>query len=351
MGVSLKEKMFFAEHLSLMIKGGIPISEALEILKSEAKSRGLKRALNDILKRVLEGERLEKSFEKHPRIFDRFFRNIVRVGEESGTLEENLRYLASQIQKDYELKRKVVGALLYPLLVLVLATVIISVVTFFVIPKITPLFQALPQAEAGLPFATEILISLSSFLKQFWFLIIAAFIFFVVIFKILQKIRFIKFYFDKISLSLPFFGQMYKNLALSRFSRNLYTLLGSGMPILEALEICADSLPNEIHKRNVMKVRAGVERGEKISSGLRKNPQNFPPIFSEMVLVGEKTGSLEESLLYLAEFYEKEFDTTIKNLSGLLEPVLLIFVGIFVAFVAFAIITPIYQFTSGLRIR
>lgn len=353
MGVSPKEKMFFAEHLSLMIKGGIPISEALETLKSEAKSRRMRKALDDILKRVLEGARLEKSFEKHPRIFDRFFRNVIRVGEESGTLEENLRYLSLQIRKDYELKRKVMGALLYPFLVIFLAIAIILMVMFFVIPKIVPLFQALQQigVAGDIPFTTKFLISFSSFLKKFWFLIILAFLFFFFIFKILQKIRFIKFYFDKISLSLPFLSQIYKNLNLSRFSRNLYTLLKSGMPILESLEICADSLPNEIYKRNVMKVRSGVERGEKMSSGLKKLPQNFPAVFSEMVLVGEKTGSLEESLFYLAGFYEGEVDSALENISNIIGPILLIFIGIFVVLIALSTIIPIYQFIGEIRVR
>lgn len=353
MAVSPKEKMFFAEHLSLMIKGGIPISEALVTLKNEAKSKELKKALDDILKRVLEGERLEKSFERHPRIFDRFFRNIIRVGELSGTLEENLRYLSLQIRKDYELKSKVMGALLYPFLVIALAVVIILGVTFFVIPKIVPLFQALQQmGVAGeLPFATKFLIFLSSFLKKFWYVIIGGFFILIFIFKILQRIKFIRFYFDNIKLSLPIFGQISKNINLARFSQSLYTLLKSGMPILEALETCRSILPNEIYKRNLIDVIAGVERGEKISSSLKKIPKNFPPIFSEMILVGEKTGSLEDSLFYLSRFYEREVDSSLKNVSSIIGPILLIFIGVFIILIALSTIIPIYEFIGEIRVR
>src|SRR3989344_6067748 len=230
MSVSLKEKMFFAEHLSLMIKGAIPIGEALQTLQNETKSRRLKRALGAIIERVLEGEKLEKSFEKYPQIFDRFFRSVVRVGEESGTLEESLRYLALHLRKDYELKRDITGALLYPVLVMIVAIVIVFVVMFFVLPKIIPLFYALQQigAAGDIPFATKLLISTSSFLKDFWFLLILAFFILIPIFLILRKIPFIKWYIDKTLFSLPFLGEISKNISLARLSRHLYTLLKSG---------------------------------------------------------------------------------------------------------------------------
>jgi len=353
MAISLKEKMFFAEHLSLMIKGGIPIGEALQTLQSETRSRRLKKALDAIIGRVLEGEKLEKGFEKYPQIFDRFFRNVVRVGEESGTLEESLRYLALQLRKDYELKRDITGALLYPVLVMMVAIVIVFVVMFFVLPKIIPLFYALQQiGVAGeIPFATKLLISTSSFLKDFWHLLVFTFFILILLFFILRKIPFLKWYIDKTFLSLPFLGEISKNLSLARLSRHLYTLLKSGMPLLEALELSAFSLSNEIYKKNIMKVRTGVERGEKISSGLKKNPRHFPPIFSEMILVGEKTGSLEESFFYLARFYEREVDIALKNISTIIGPVLLIFVGVFIVFVALSTIIPIYRFIGEIRVR
>lgn len=351
--VSQKEKIFFAEHLSLMIKGGIPIAEALETLRDETRSRTFRKVLNDVLKRTLEGESLEKSFAKYPRIFNHFFLSVIRVGEKSGTLDENLRYLSLQLRKDYEMQGKVVSSLLYPALIISLAIVIVLVVIFFVLPKIIPVFQALQVmgVVGQLPLATKILLNLGTFLKKYGLLIPIALIFLFLIFKFLQRIRFIKFCFDKISLSLPFLGQIFKNINLARFSRNLYTLLKSGMPILEALEICSDVLPNEVYRRNLSSIKSGVERGEKISSGLKKIPQNFPPVFSEMVLVGEKTGSLEESLLYLARFYSREADSTIKNISTLIGPILLIFIGILVVFIALATIIPIFRFIGEIRVR
>jgi type IV pilus assembly protein PilC len=346
--VSQKEKIFFAEHLSLMIKGGIPINEAIETLRDETKSQVFKKSLEDILKKILEGQRLNKTLESHPRIFDKFFCNVVKVGEESGTLEENLKYLAQQLKSDYEMKRKVRGALIYPFIIIGLALIVGLTITLFVLPKIIGLFQVL---EIELPLATRILINVTSFLKRnFIFLIIGAFLL-SFIFKILQRSKLFKFYFDKISLSLPFLNQIFQNLNLSRFSRTSYTLLKSGMPILESLDICIDIQSNEVFKKNLILVKLGVERGEKISQGLKKSPKFFPSMFSQMITIGEKSGALEESFLYLSNFYEGEVESTLKNLSEILEPVLLILVGIFVAFVALATIIPIYRFVGALRFR
>jgi type IV pilus assembly protein PilC len=346
--VSQKEKIFFAEHLSLLTKGGIPLSEAIETLENEAKSRVFRRSLADISQKILEGQRLSKTLEAYPKIFDKFFCNVVRVGEESGTLEENLKYLAQQLKSDYETRKKVSGALIYPIIVVILALVIALSITFFVLPKITGLFQIL---EIQLPLATRILIKTTIFLKKNFFFLTLGIIFLFFIFKILQRIKFFKFYFDSISLSLPFLNEILKNLNLARFSRTFYTLLKSGMPILDALDICIATQPNEVFKKNLTHVKLRVEQGEKMSRGLKEFPKIFPSVFSQMVTVGEKSGTLEESFLYLANFYQEEVDSTLKNLSGILEPILLILVGLFVAFVALAIIIPIYRFVGSLRFR
>ncbi len=346
--VSQKEKIFFTEHLSLMIKGGIPVSEAVETLKDETKSSTFKKALDNILKRILEGQRLSKSLELHPRIFNKFFCSVVRVGEESGSLEESLKYLAQQLKSDYEMRKKVRGALIYPIIIIIVALIVALAVTFFVLPKITSLFQIL---EIELPLATRVLIKAASFLKRNFILLIIGIIFLILIFKILQRLRFFKFYFDEINLSFPFVSRILKHLNLARFSRTFFTLLKSGMPILEALEICADTHPNEVFKKNLASVKLGVERGEKISQGLKESPKIFPSVFSQMIAIGERSGTLEESFLYLANFYEGEVDSVLKNLSEILEPILLILVGIFVAFIALAIIIPIYRFVGALHFR
>lgn len=344
----LEEKMFFAEHLSLMIKGGVPLVEALTTLKNEARSKTFKETLADIFKRILEGESLSRAMDKYPKIFDKFYRDIVRIGEESGNLEENLKYLFQKLQKDLEMRKKVMAALLYPAIIIIMALIIAISVALFILPKITNLFQLL---NIELPLATRILISSVTFFQKYWLFIFVGIIFFILIFQIIKRIKLVEFWLDRISLSLPVFGGIFKNINLSFFSRTLFTLLKSGVPLMESLEISAKTQPNEVYKRQLIRVRNEVERGEKISQGLKIFPDTFSAIFSEMVLVGEKSGTLEESLLYLAEYYEKETETTLKNFSSIIEPILLIFVGLFVGFVAIAIIIPVYRFTGQLRFR
>jgi len=225
---------------------------------------------------------------------------------------------------------------------------IVLALTIFVLPKLFNLFQAL---DIQLPLSTKILLGSGDFLQKHWLQFFISAVVLFLIYKILNRIKIIRFYFNKISLSLPIFGKINKNRNLAVFARTLYTLLKSGMPLLESLDICIGVLPNEVYKRDLVIIRSIAERGEKVSQGLKKSSNNFPQIFYQMVAVGERTGALEESMRHLAQFYETEVDSSLKNLLIILEPVLLIFVGSIVAFVALSIITPIYQFTSGLKFR
>jgi type IV pilus assembly protein PilC len=210
----MSEKMLFAEHLSLMIRGGIPIAEALEILKNEARSGSFKKTLQDILRRILEGESLSRAMSRHPKIFDKFYQNIVKVGEKSGTLEENLKYLSLKLKNDAEMKKKVRGALIYPFIVVFLTLVIAFGVTFFILPKITGLFQLL---EIELPLITKILISFVSFSQKYWIFLIAVALIIIFLIKILKKIKAVNFFLARINLSLPLLGQIFQDLNLAFF--------------------------------------------------------------------------------------------------------------------------------------
>ncbi|MCX6764152.1 MAG: type II secretion system F family protein [Candidatus Nealsonbacteria bacterium] len=340
-----KEKMLFAEHLSLLIKGGTTLNEALDILKEESKSRTFKKALDSVSKRILEGESLNKSLARYPKIFNKFFQNVVKVGEESGTLEENLKYLSLCLKNQYSLKQKLLGALMYPIIVIALALVIVSGTMIFILPK---LFTTLNVIEAQLPLSTKILFGISVFIQKYWIFLIVIFIFLILIYKIFNYIKITRFYFHKIIFFMPFFGTTNKNSNLAEFSRVFFTLLKSGVPILEAFDICNETVTSDVYKKYLKLVKARVEKGQKLSKSFKAFPKIFPSIFSQMILVGEKSGTLEESMSYLAEFYEQEADSALKNFSAIIEPILLILVGFFVAFIALSIITPIYQITSNL---
>lgn len=346
-GVSAKEKLFFAEHFFLMLKSATPLAEALDILQKEARSRAFKKILKDVLARVKEGESLGKSLGRYRKTFGDLFIRVIRVGEESGSLEENLHQLSIAIKSEYSLKKRLAGALIYPVLILTIAVVVISGIMIFVLPRLMGFFKAF---NLQLPLATKVLLAVSSFLTQNWPMVLVGLIILVLSLKLLLRISIIKLYIHKNILSAPVLGQVEKNKNLARFARDFYTLYKSGVPLMEVLAMCQKTVSNEAFKRHIDYVIEGVGRGEKISDGLKKAPKLFPPVFSQMVLIGEKTGSLEESMLYLAEFYESEVDSTVKDLSSLLEPVLLIFVAGFILFIALAIILPIYKVTSSIEI-
>ena len=353
MAVSQKEKIFFTEHLALMIKGGTPVPEALGVLKEETRSRTFRKILNEILKRVLEGESLSKNFERHPKVFDRFFLSVVNLGEKSGTLDENLKYLSLQLRKDYDMRKKITGALLYPALILVLALAILLMIIFFVLPKVAPIFHNLQSMGVveKFPLGTKILLDSGDWLKKYSFLIPIFLIIIFLFLKLIQRIKAIKLFFDKLVVFSPFLGQISRQLNLSRFSYSFYILLKSGTSILETIEICSKIMPNEVYKRGVASVKLNVERGEKISTGFKKNPKIFPAIFTEMFLVGEQTGSLEKSSLYLAQFYTKEADSALDNISNIIGPILLIFLGVIVLFIWLSTIIPIFKFIGEIRVR
>lgn len=346
MFISQVEKIFFAEHLSLMIKGGIPINEALTTLRDVSKSSGFKKTISDVVEGILRGESLSSNLERHPKVFSKFFCAVVKTGEESGTLEENLMYAADQTRSFYEMKKKAKGALVYPILVMSMGIVIAFAVSFFILPKITSAFRFL---EVKPLLTTRILIASSSFLQKYWWMLLIGVILLIVAFRALRKLKAVGTFFDKAVLSLPFIASIFRSLNLARASKAFYTLSKSGMPILETIDTVAETLPNQAYKKALHLICPDIEEGKKMSQGLKNFPKLFPATFVEMVAVGERSGALEESFSYLADFYKKEVDSNLRNLSEIIEPVLLILVGIFVAFIAIAIILPIYHFLGEFR--
>ncbi len=331
-----------------MIKGGFLVSEAIDVLKDEVRSKSLKKALEDILRRILSGESLNKGLSRHPNVFSPFYQSIIRIGEESGTLEDNLQYLAGQIQADYDIKKKVKGAMAYPIIVVILAIALAMSVTIFILPKLLNIFTIL---DVKLPLSTRILIASVTFTQKYWFVLIGGIILLVFAIKFLRRTLFFRYYFDRFVISLPVFGPITKNIILSRFAQSFYTLLKSGVPTLESLEIISKTVTNEVFRRDILLLKLEVEKGGRISQSLKTFKKTFPVVFAQMVSVGEKSGSLENSFRYLAKFYQKEVNSSLKTLVGVLEPVLLIFVGLFVAFISLSIILPIYQFSGSLKLR
>lgn len=341
------ERVLFTKHLTVMLKAGLTLLESLSILEDQASSWRLKRIVRRLAKRVEGGGRISDAFEEFPRVFSAFYVNIVRAGEVSGALDQNLEHLALQLTKEHELRKKVQSTMLYPVIVLISASLIGFYFAVYVIPQIANLFSNIQGIQ--LPLVTRILLATAKFFRQYTFssffglvaLIIA--IFWVLRLKVLAPVT------HKVVLRLPIIGKIVRNVNLARFALVFGTLLRSGVPISQAIEVTSDVLGNVYYKKALRRVFVEIQRGVPASEGLIRHPRLFPKIASRMVGVGERSGKLEEVLGYLAEFYELEVDTSVKNLSTALEPILLLFIGSFALALAYAILIPIYQFIAAIR--
>jgi len=343
--ISLQDQIIFAKHLAIMLQAGMPILDSLTMLKKQqAKSKTLFRVLNQLITDVDRGQFLSTSLDQYRQIFGNLFINVVRVGEASGTLPENLNYIVEELQKRQSLGRKIKGAMVYPIIVLIAVFAIVGILIFVVFPKILPLFKSL---RIKLPLATSLLLSSYTFISKNWiFIILGVFVVFVGSWLLLKNKK-VKFYYDSILLKLPFIGTIVTNVNMANLTRTLSLLLKSGVKIVDSLDTTANSLSNLVYQKELKKVAVEITGGGQISEYLLKRPDLFPILLSQMIEVGENTGNLTQTLLYLNNFYETEVDEITKNLSTILEPLLLIIMGVIVGFVAIAIITPIYSITQS----
>jgi len=344
-GVSTLDKLMFTKHLSVMLKSGVDIIGALKVLKKQTSSSKLKNILRKTIPSVSSGRRLSDSLAEFPDTFSELYINVIRIGEEGGFLDKNLEYLAIQMKKDYDLKRKIKNAMAYPIIVLAAAVAISLSLSVFVLPKITKLFKAF---TVPLPLTTRILLWVSGFLGEYGILFVVCLVSLVIISRWFFSRKFIKPYFDQLLLNLPLIGKIRRHINLARFSRVLSSLLKSGLPIINALRITTNTLGDASYQKSLINITDEVQKGARLSSLLQKKEKFFPSLIIQMVDTGERTGRLEETLFYLAEFYEGEVDGAVKNLATIIEPILLILVGIVVGTVALAIISPIYQITGTL---
>ena len=343
--VPAQEKIIFARHLAIMIKASMSIVDGLKMLKKQTKSKSMAKILDQLSTDVSNGQFLATSMEKFKNVFGDLFINVIRVGEAGGILYENLNYLAEELKKKNELRKKIVGAFIYPVVVIVATFGIAGLLAIYIFPKIVPVFQSL---NVKLPFTTLALMAVSSFLLHNGLWVLLGLVIFIIAILLLHKIKLIHLLLDKIVLILPLIGKMSRDYNTANLCRTLGLLLKSDVKVVEAISTTADSLSNLAYRNELKKVSLEITKGEEISTQLEKNTRLFSPMLSQMVAVGEKTGNLSETFLYVSDFYEKEVDEIVKNLSVVLEPILMVAMGIIVGFVAVSIITPIYQVTQNL---
>lgn len=343
--VSLTQKALFAKHLAVMIKAGVNIVEALTITQQSAEGK-LKKILGQVQKSVESGHSLSESFSRHPKVFNDLFIGATYAGESSGTLVQNLENIAEQMEKEKELVSKIKGAMLYPIVVLCATFALGLALAFWVLPKITPLFEGL---KIDLPITTRALIWFSHFVQDHGLWLFLGIVFFVSFMIWLLKQKFVRPVTHKLFLKVPIIKKISINANLARFCRTLGTLIKSGITINESLDITSKTVGNYYYKKSLDKVAMSIGKGTKLSENLDLYGQYFPLVVTRMIRVGEESGKLEDTLLYLADFYEAEVDIATKSLSTAIEPVLLIIIGLVVGFLALSIITPIYEITGNVK--
>jgi len=342
--ISSGEIVSFSRQLAIMFKSRIPIVEIFYTLAKQTKNPSLKEKIIEIAEDVEGGVSLSSTLVKHPKIFSQFYISMVKSGEVSGELSEVLDYLADHLERERDFHSKVIGAMIYPALVLIVVLVVIVAMTLFVIPQLGDMIK---EMEAETPFITDLVLGFSDLLRKWGIFFVAGVFILIVAFSRFLKTREGKKIFAKFSLKVPIIGGFLQKLYLTRFAENLSTLISGGLPIAQALEITADIVGNDVYKTIILTTRDGVRRGETMSSILEKYPEDVPPLFTQMTLVGERAGQVSPALMNIVGFYRKDVERTLDNFVSFLEPLLIIFLGIVVAGLVASVLIPIYQVALG----
>ncbi len=343
--LNVQEKINFARHLSIVVKAGLPLIEGLKIIQNQTKSKTLNEILNGLIGDVDKGQSLADGLEAHKHIFGDFFINIIRVGETSGTLSQNLLYLADELKKSKELKSKIKSAMVYPMVILFATIGITAFLTFVVFPKIIPVFTGL---GVELPATTQFLIDLLEFSKSYGVVSLIGVVILIIGFRFALRLPAFRYVMHRCIFMIPVVGDLVVEINMTNFARILGLLLRSGIRIVEAVTITGNTFQNMVYKKILFGSTEQIRKGEQLAQYLSEKERFFPLLLSGMIRIGENTGNLEDNLFYLAEYYTEEVDNRIRSLTTLLEPIMLLFMGLLVGFVAISIILPIYSISSGL---
>jgi type IV pilus assembly protein PilC len=346
--VKAKELAVFTRQFSVMIDAGLPLVQCLDILAEQQQNAFFKEVLRQVRQNVEEGATLHAALEKHPKVFDNLYSHMVEAGETGGVLDLILQRLATLIEKVVKLKRSIISASIYPAAVIFVAIAAVAVIMVVVIPQFQAIFVGLLGPGEVLPLPTRIVMGISNFLAGWGGLgLLATIIGTSIAIRMYYKTPKGRWQIDTILLKLPIFGSILRKIAVARFSRILSTLLSSGVPILQSLDITAKTAGNVVVEDAIMKVRAGVERGENFVDPL-KATDVFPHMVGQMVGVGEQTGALDAMLGKIADFYEEEVDAAIADLLAMIEPALIAFLGITIGSIVISMYLPLFTLIGKL---
>jgi len=342
-GVKTKDLVIFSRQFATMIDAGLPLVQCLEILSSQQDNAEFKRILIDVKNSVEGGSTFADALRKHPKAFDDLYVNLIAAGEVGGILDTILNRLSGFLEKAEKLKAKVKSAMTYPVAVIVIACLVVTGLLIWVVPVFEDMFQSFGQA---LPAPTQIVVNLSQALQHYWWLMIGGIVGIGVFINRSYKTTKGRLVIDTIILKIPVFGDLIRKTAVARFTRTLGTMLSSGVPILEALEIVSKTSGNVVIETAIMKARKSLSEGKTLAEPLI-DTKVFPGMVTQMIAVGESTGALDAMLTKIADFYEDEVDSAVDALTSLIEPLLMAFLGVVVGGLVIALYLPIFQIAGA----
>jgi type IV pilus assembly protein PilC len=345
--VKHKDLALFTRQFSVMLDAGLPLVQCLEILGQQQDNKFFQKVIFQTRADVEAGMTLADAMAKHPRVFEPLYTNMVAAGETGGILDVILQRLSTYLEKMVKLKSDVKSALIYPIAVIVISIIVISIIMIVVIPAFKNIFEGLLGPGERLPWLTEIVVSLSLFMASYWWLITLVIVICVFAAKTWYKTEKGQYMIDSMILKLPVLGPIMRKITVARFSRTLSTLLSSGVPILESLQITARTAGNVVVSEAIQKVRTGVEQGQTFVEPLKASGV-FPIMVSQMIGVGEQTGALDAMLSKIADFYEQEVDAAIANLLSLMEPAMIMFLGVTIGTIVIAMYLPLFTLIGKL---
>lgn len=348
-GAKTDELVMFTRQLSAMVSAGVPILRSLNSMAKHAESAGFRETINDVIKDIEGGMSFADALGKHPETFNDIYVNMVAAGETGGILDDILKRLALQQEKNSSMKKKIKGAMTYPIVLLAITIIAFFILMTFIIPVIGKTIKDMGGPDAKLPLLTEIMLGISDFMVSFWYLIVPAFIG-----GIWALIRYIKtpkgrIKFHRVIIKVPAVGAIVRKVAIARFTRTFSALIGAGVAVLEALDVTSRAVGNVVYEESLREATRRVQNGEVLSKIIAERDDLYPPIVAQMLSVGEETGQTDKVLIKVADFYEEEVDTAIDGVSSIIEPVMIVAMGGVIALVAVSVMGPITSMAGQVK--
>lgn len=346
-GLTDKDLVVFTRQFGTMINAGLPLIQCLEILSTQSENAALRKAVSEVKAQVEGGSTFSDALRRQPKIFDDLYCNMVHAGEVGGLLDTILNRLSKHIEKAMKLKAQIKSAMVYPAAICGIAVIVITVLMIWVIPVFEKMFREMSNGKMALPGPTQLVINMSNFAQGNWYIILGAIVAAVVGVKKYYGTPQGRLAIDRLVLKVPIFGDLIRKASVAKFTRTLGTLLSSGVPLLEALAICAKTSGNKVVEGALLDARVSISGGKTISEPLAKSG-TFPKMVTHMIAVGESTGALDNMLGKIADFYEDEVDQAVTSLTALLEPMMMVFLGVTIGFIVIAMYLPIFSMASAI---